>query len=414
MDMRMGQRSSRQLERLCQVDVAFRILTGDDPPDHTTLARFRQRHETALKQLFTQTLVLCARAGLGRFGVVAIDGTKIAANASRDATVSEATLRAQLAASAEQAVAEAGEVDRREDVQYGSSCGDELPEGWSGREGRRSRLRAALADIEAERVADEQALDRRRQQAREYEASQSPDTPAGQRKMGRPPVGADRVKLAEQRLVRARQYAAGRHREADERLAAVGKGRGARRRPVDEHANVRKAQAALLAEQQAAAAAAASQESGAGPKASGKVFQRNRTDPDSRMLPTRNGWVQGYNAQLAVTEDQLIVAAMLTRDPNDGVHFQAMMAAAQQAAQLVAGSRTVPAGSDDAIGVVVADAGYYTHANATAAGPDRLIATSNRRRLHRKAGEPEGSEPAEHANERGAILGTCGWAGRSG
>jgi len=288
-----GQRSSRQLERLCQVDVAFRILTGDDPPDHTTLARFRQRHEAALKQLFTQTLVLCARAGLGRFGVVAIDGTKIAANASRDATVSEATLRAQLAALAGQAVAEAGEVDRREDVQHGSSCGDELPEGWSGREGRRSRLRAALADIEAERVTDEQALDRRRQQAREYEASQSPDTPAGQRKMGRPPVGADRVKLAEQRLVRARQYAAGRHREADERLAAVGKGRGARRRPVDEHANVGKAQAALLAEQQAAAAAAGSQESGAGPKASGKVFQRNRTDPDSRMLPTRNGWVQG-------------------------------------------------------------------------------------------------------------------------
>src|SRR3954466_5994907 len=80
-----GVRSSRQIERLCLTDVAFRVLCAQDGPDHTTIARFRADAGEAFVDLFSQVLMIAARAGLGRFGTVAIDGTKIAANASIDA-----------------------------------------------------------------------------------------------------------------------------------------------------------------------------------------------------------------------------------------------------------------------------------------------------------------------------------------
>jgi transposase len=81
----MGQRSSRVIERLCQTDAAYRIVCAGDVPDHTVIARFRQIHAEAFAGLFAQLLRLCREAGLGRLGTVAIDGTKIAANASREA-----------------------------------------------------------------------------------------------------------------------------------------------------------------------------------------------------------------------------------------------------------------------------------------------------------------------------------------
>ena len=149
-----GQRSSRQLERLCEVDVAFRVLAGNEVPDHTTLARFRQRHEAAFIDLFTQVLLLCGRAGLGRLGIVAIDGTKIAADASAQANRSEQALREQLRRQAEQAVAEADATDEAEDEQYGSARGDELPAQWRTGD-RRSRIRAALRLGESDSVRGE-------------------------------------------------------------------------------------------------------------------------------------------------------------------------------------------------------------------------------------------------------------------
>ncbi|MEA2251387.1 MAG: hypothetical protein QOG70_1629 [Solirubrobacteraceae bacterium] len=82
----MGQRSSRVIERECGEDVAYRVVTANQAPDHTTIARFRQRHEAALAGVFGDVLGLCARAGLATVGVIAIDGTKLYANASRDAT----------------------------------------------------------------------------------------------------------------------------------------------------------------------------------------------------------------------------------------------------------------------------------------------------------------------------------------
>jgi transposase len=80
-----GERSSRRIERRCVEDVAFRVITANQRPDHATIARFRCVHQAALGGLFAQVLALCARAGVLRPGLVAIDGTKFAADASRDA-----------------------------------------------------------------------------------------------------------------------------------------------------------------------------------------------------------------------------------------------------------------------------------------------------------------------------------------
>src|SRR5215207_2319741 len=82
-----GVRSSRVVERACEEDVAFRVIAAQQRPDHATIARFVERHADALAGLFAAVLGLCARAGLARVGVVAIDGTKLLANASRDANV---------------------------------------------------------------------------------------------------------------------------------------------------------------------------------------------------------------------------------------------------------------------------------------------------------------------------------------
>src|SRR3954467_6672801 len=83
-----GTRSSRQIERACEEDVACRVLAAQQRPDHATIARFVERHERALAELFGEVLTLCADAGLATVGVIAIDGTKVAANASRDRTMS--------------------------------------------------------------------------------------------------------------------------------------------------------------------------------------------------------------------------------------------------------------------------------------------------------------------------------------
>jgi len=85
MPTRIGERSSRRIERRCHDDVAVRVITANQAPDHTTIARFRQRHEAGLGELFGEVLALCAEAGLVKVGVIAIDGTKVHANASQHA-----------------------------------------------------------------------------------------------------------------------------------------------------------------------------------------------------------------------------------------------------------------------------------------------------------------------------------------
>src|SRR5215217_5060960 len=145
----IGVRSSRQIERRCREDVAFRVLVANQTPDHVTIARFRVRHEQALAGFLVQSLKLCAAAGMVRLGLVALDGTKIEANAAAAANRTHATLEVQVAKLLEQAA----EADRVEDRQPGGARGDELPQALAGRAERLARLQQAKAQLEAEAAA---------------------------------------------------------------------------------------------------------------------------------------------------------------------------------------------------------------------------------------------------------------------
>ena len=145
-----GERSSRRIERRLVDDVAYRVVAANQAPDHATVARFRQRHEQAIAELFGQVLALCVRAGLVDAGLVAIDGTKMAADASYFANRSLAELAAEI-------LAEADRVDAEEDERLGCRRGDELPEGWSRRTDRRARIKEALRQLEAQGARDYQS-----------------------------------------------------------------------------------------------------------------------------------------------------------------------------------------------------------------------------------------------------------------
>jgi transposase len=125
-----GIRSSRVIERGCIEDVAFRVVAAQQRPDHATIARFIARHETALAGLFGEVLMLCARSGLAQVGVIAIDVTKVHANASRDANVEYEQLAREI-------LEEAKAIDAAEDELYGDRRGDELPEELATAQGRR-------------------------------------------------------------------------------------------------------------------------------------------------------------------------------------------------------------------------------------------------------------------------------------
>ena len=138
-----GVRSARKIERACEEDVAFKTIAMMETPDHATVARFVARHEAALAELFGQVLRLCGEAGLVRPGVVAIDGTRMAGNASRESTRDFARIAREI-------LAEARAVDEAEDELYGDARGDELPEQLRTREGRVEFFR---------RVREEQAAE---------------------------------------------------------------------------------------------------------------------------------------------------------------------------------------------------------------------------------------------------------------
>ena len=141
-----GSRSSRGIERACREDVAYRVICANLVADHSTIAEFRCRHERALGGLFGSVLSLCRKAGLVEVGVIAVDGTKVSANASMDANQSYQRIVREI-------LAEAAETDRREDELFGDARGDELPEQLRTREGRRRAFREAKRDLDAERAA---------------------------------------------------------------------------------------------------------------------------------------------------------------------------------------------------------------------------------------------------------------------
>jgi transposase len=152
-----GKMSSRKLEQATHDDVPFRVLSGNQQPDHDSIAGFRKRHLRELGRLFVQVLQLCERAGLVKLGHVAIDGTKIKANASKYQSLSYARLKneeQELAAEVERLLGEAQRIDEEEDELYGpGKRGDELPEELRNPETRLARIRSLIAELEAEAKA---------------------------------------------------------------------------------------------------------------------------------------------------------------------------------------------------------------------------------------------------------------------
>lgn len=176
----VGEPSTRKIERLTSRDVGFRVIAANQAPDHTTINRFRSRHATALAELFSQVLVLCERAGLLGTGLIAVDGTKLAADASLAANRSYEQVKADV----ERYLREADETDRAEDELYGEARGDELPAGLRTRAGRREALERAKAQLEAEQAAlVAEAEDKRRDYEQRIERS-------GRRPPGPPPSGS--------------------------------------------------------------------------------------------------------------------------------------------------------------------------------------------------------------------------------
>lgn len=297
----IGERSSRRIERRLVEDVAFRVVAANHRPDHATIARFRQTHQEAIAGLFGQVLQVCHRANLLSSEVVALDGTKLAGNASRDRNRTAAQL-------AEQILKEAAAVDAAEDSAEKAAeleAGDAKAPLPTRGGARQARLRKLLAELEEEAAE------------KSYEAH----------------------------MVRRAQI--------EEETGKPIRGR----RPSPGSATHRSRR------------------------------QANLTDPDSRMLKTKSGYVQGYNAQAVANASQVVVAAQVVNDANDASSFVPMLTAA--------GRNLSVAGQDAAIGQALADAGYWTVGSVNLPGIDVLIAPGRARKL-REIGETE--------REREAVL----------
>ncbi len=384
-----GVRSSRRIEELCRTDVAFRVFCGGNLPDHCTVARFRGEFPGAVAGFFAQVLGLCARLGMGRVGTVALDGMKIAAAASKSANRTEAGLRKL----AEQAVAAHAAADAAEDELFGAGRrGDEVPAEVADPRTRGERIRAALAELEAERAAAEREQQAKAEAFRERQQ-------AGLQTGAAPKQAA--VALAQENLARVRAARAAQLARLQEQHAA-GQPRRGRPAGIDDYCRVREAEAKVAAAQARAARdaqARAATATGPGPV-------RNITDPGSRLMPVRGGgFIQGYNTQNVTSEDGLIIATELTSDPADCGWFEPMLARARDAAALIAAHRPDSQDGDrDAIALVLADAGYCSEHNMTCPGPDRLIATGKGRDLEKAARDPDaGDDRARGGPATGAM-----------
>jgi transposase len=329
-----GLTSSRRIEAACWSDVAFRVICAGDVPDHATIARFRADFAGPVEELFTQVLMLCARLGMGGLGTIALDGSKIAANASKAANRTEDGLR-KLAA---QAVAAHARADAAIDDSPGNGAdGGQLPPGVTQPGSRAARIQAALAELEAGRTAAQRGA-----QAKTSEYVSRTASGLG----GGPPAGTE-VAAARAALTReiARQKArieVWEHQRAQAR-AATGKGLPGGPLAAPEQCHLARAAAARLAR---AEARAAEREARAAAKAARRKGPpgpvRNVTDPDSRLMPVRSGgFIQGYNAQNVTSEDKLIIATELTQDPGDTRWFEPMLRRAETAAALIARCQAV-------------------------------------------------------------------------
>lgn len=301
----VGERSSRGIERRCREDIAFRVITANQIPDHATIARFRARHEQALADTFVQVLALCAKAGLVSVGVVALDGSLLAGNASPGATRSYASIREEV----ERMLTEAARADGEEDERFGEVRGDELPAELVDARSRRERLRRCRQQLEQAQADEQAAYDANLERRAAWEAEH------GRRLTGRKPTPPDPAALAARRI--------------------------------------------------------------------------NTTDPDTRWMRRAGGRsVQGYNAQVVASPEQVILAAQVTRSHNDTDQLAPMVAQTADTLHEV--------GVREPIGIVLADGGYWNSpaiSEVRERNIDVLIPTQDRRRATpRKLAPRQGKE----------------------
>jgi len=271
-----GLRSSRVIERACVEDVGFRVIAANQAPDHTTIARFRARHQAALSQLFSDVLSLCADAGLVESRVVAIDGTKVRANASMDANGSYEQIAREI-------LEEARRTDEAEDELYGDKRGDELLEQLTTEAGRRAWLREAKRRLDQKRAEEARPVPRSRPKR----------------------LRESKRRLQEEHLFEQRAN------EAYETYRR-GRMRDGRRfsRPPDPYEPPE--------------------------TPTGKI---NTTDPDSRIVKTAGQpAIQGYNAQATVNDKHIVIAAEVTVDSPDFGHLEPMVKATERELQTLGAS----------------------------------------------------------------------------
>ena len=338
----VGVFSSRKIERATYDDVAFRVLAAGEHPHFTTINEFRARHRTAFAALFQQVLEVCMSAGLVKLGHVAIDGTRMKANASKHKAMSYDRMKkdeVRLKAEVEALIQRAEQTDAAEDAQYGvGTQPQDLPAELQRREGRRAKIREALAALKQEtakaRAAEHVAL------ADELRAN----APAKKS----PRQQAEFFTRADQHDQQAADL------DDDEPPPPAVDSDLPRNTPPKRPSGEPK------------------------PKA-----QRNFTDPDSRIMFRDGTYVQAYNAQLAVDEaHQIIVAAALSNQGPDVEYFEPML-------------RRVVDNCDRAPDTVTADAGYWSAQNRLAAerlGSEPFLAVGS----HRSDGFPDDSVMASN------------------
>ena len=330
-----GERSSRGIERKCVEDVAYRVMACQQTPDHATIARFRVRHEDALAELFSGVLGLCKQAGLVQVGVIAIDGTKIHANASHHSNLDYEQLAREI-------LKEAGDLDKAEDEFYGQARGDELPEHLRTSEGRRAALRAAKQKLARERAGRDDAKADAEPQG--VKLTLDPEVIVARVQGRRGWVREARHQLEEHRRLQAQPIP----RSRLERLL------GAEQR-LQENLRVERQANDAYEHHRATGVIRDGRRFGARPNPyvapedpPGKI---NVTDLDSRNVKTPRSYTQGYNAQAAVNEHQIVLAAEVTLSSPDFGHLEPMISATRRELAQI--------GVSDTPGVAVADSGYW-------------------------------------------------------
>ncbi len=362
-----GVRSSRAIERHCREHVAFRVITGNLVPDHVTVARFICRHQRALSGLFAEVLRLCHEAGLVKPGVVSIDGTRIAGSANPDVNL-------EFEQVAKEIVAQTRATDEAEDARFGEARGDELPEALRTPEGRREFLRQARQAVRRDEEGE------RPEQTDAPDAETQTEEPDGAAEIEKPDVEAE-IEKPEGTSTPEFEFDAGRITDA---------GGGRRRwlseakRQLEQHRwenpdpivrsrverlllALGRLEADLSAERAGHEAYEAYRKQGR--MRDGRRFGRpadpyqppevpegkvNVTDPDSRPIPVGFGFVQGYNGQTAVNEQQIVLAAEITNLSTDFSQLSPMVNATLE--------ELGRAGITDVrrlLEAVAADAGYW-------------------------------------------------------